>query len=1025
MKKITLLITLMFSLLGFAQPTTNAPTPANNAVDVISVYSDAYSNNVATNYNPFWGQSGSVNTTYSPTGLGTNYAMAYTNFNYQGTETSTQNASSMEYIHIDVWTANATVLKVSPINNGTGAGEFLVNVPLVSGGWSSVDLPKSAFVGMTWDSIFQLKFDCQAGVSPSTIYLDNIYFWKTSLVPLTAPNTNAPTPAQTAANVISIYSDAYSTNVATNYNPFWGQSGSVNTTYSPTGAGTNYAMAYTNFNYQGTETSTQNASAMEYVHIDVWTANATVLKFSPINNGTGAAEFLVNVPLVNAGWSSVDLPKSAFVGMTWDSIIQVKFDGQAGVSPSTIYLDNIYFWKTAPLPLTAPNTNAPTPTQTASNVISVYSDAYTTNVATNYNPFWGQSGSVNTTYSPTGAGTNYAMAYTNFNYQGTETSTQNASSMEYLHIDVWTSNATVLKVSPINNGTGAGEFLVNVPLVNAGWSSVDLPKSAFVGMTWDSVIQLKFDCQAGVSPSNIYLDNIYFWKTASLPLTAPTTNAPVPTQAQVDVVSVYSDSYTSVATDLNPNWGQTGAVNALYSPTGAGTNYAMAYTNFNYQGTYLTQTNASNMEFLHVDIWTANATSVKISPINNGTGVGEYLVNIPLVSGGWSSVDLPKSAFVGMTWDSVFQLKLDGQSGVSPSTIYLDNIFFWKTAAPTGTPTIGNFIVPAKNTGDAPFVLTDPTSNSSGAFSYTSSNLAVATISGNVVTVVGPGVSVITATQAAAAPYISGSVTANLVVTQVPLVAAPTPPARNAWDVISLFSNAYSNINILDWAAGLGWGGLAPITDLQIAGNDTKKIAFGNFIGVDFGPGNHIDATNMTDFHLDFWIPSATDLVGKVFNPKFSAWTSDTSGETSSFLLTYLPSVNGTWASIDAPISSFTAGNSNPNIRNNVAQFLISSNLGVVYVDNIYLYRAATATTDTFNTSNVRLYPNPTSTSLTIEAKDTIENIAIYNVIGQEVISKNPMSNTMTLDVSNLQNGLYFVNTTIDGKTATTKFIKN
>ena len=846
-----------------------------------------------------------------------------------------------------------------------------------------------------------------------------------SLLGFAQPTTNAPTPANNAVDVISVYSDAYTNNVATNYNPFWGQSGSVNTTFSPTGSGTNYVMAYTNFNYQGTETSIQNASSMEYIHIDVWTANATVLKVSPINNGTGVGEFLVDVPLVSGGWSSVDLPKSAFVGMTWDSIFQLKFDCQAGVSPSTIYLDNIYFWKTSSVPLTAPNTNAPTPAQTAANVISIYSDAYTTNVATNYNPFWGQSGSVNTTYSPTGAGTNYAMAYTNFNYQGTETSTQNASAMEYVHIDVWTSNATVLKVSPINNGTGAAEFLVDVPLVNAGWSSVDLPKSAFVGMTWDSVIQLKFDCQAGVSPSNIYLDNIYFWKTASLPLTAPTTNAPVPTQAQVDVVSVYSDSYTSVATDLNPNWGQTGAVNALYSPTGAGTNYAMAYTNFNYQGTYLTQTNASNMEFLHVDIWTADATSVKISPINNGTGVGEYLVNIPLVSGGWSSVDLPKSAFVGMTWDSVFQLKLDGQSGVSPSTIYLDNIFFWKTAAPTGTPTIGNFIVPAKNTGDAPFVLTDPTSNSSGAFSYSSSNLAVATISGNVVTVVGPGVSVITATQAAAAPYISGSVTANLVVTQVPLVAAPTPPARNAWDVISLFSNAYSNINILDWAAGLGWGGLAPITDLQIAGDDTKKIAFGNFIGVDFGPGNHIDATNMTDFHMDFWIPSATDLVGKVFNPKFSAWTSDTSGETSSFLLTYLPSVNGTWASIDAPISSFTSGNSNPNIRNNVAQFLISSNLGVVYVDNIYLYRAATATTDTFNTSNVRLYPNPTSTSLTIEAKDAIENIAIYNILGQEVISKNPMSNTMTLDVSNLQNGLYFVNTTIDGKTATTKFIKN
>ena len=258
-----------------------------------------------------------------------------------------------------------------------------------------------------------------------------------------------------------------------------------------------------------------------------------------------------------------------------------------------------------------------------------------------------------------------------------------------------------------------------------------------------------------------------------------------------------------------------------------------------------------------------------------------------------------------------------------------------------------------------------------------------------------------------------------------PLDAAPTPPARNAWDVISLFSNAYSNITINDWSAGIGWNGGAPITDLQIVGNDTKKIAFGDFIGVDFGAGHHIDATDMTTFHMDFWIPSTTDLIGKVLNPKFSAWTSDTSGQTSSFLLTYLPTVNGTWASIDAPISSFTAGGSDPNTRNNVAQFLISSNLGLVYVDNIYLYRPATMTTDTFNTSNVRLYPNPTSTNLTIEAKDAIESVTIYNVLGQQVISKNPMSNSMTMDVSNLENGLYFVNCTIDGKSSTTKFIKN
>ncbi|MFM7340989.1 MAG: hypothetical protein ACKO2H_12845, partial [Bacteroidota bacterium] len=85
---------------------------------------------------------------------------------------------------------------------------------------------------------------------------------------------------------------------------------------------------------------------MEFIHIDVWTNNATVLKFTPIDNsGNGAAEVLVEVPLSSGKWSSVDLPKSAFTGMSWKSVIQVKFDGQGGVSPSDIYLDNIYFWK--------------------------------------------------------------------------------------------------------------------------------------------------------------------------------------------------------------------------------------------------------------------------------------------------------------------------------------------------------------------------------------------------------------------------------------------------------------------------------------------------------------------------------------------------------------------------------------------------------------------------------------------------------------------------------------------------------
>ena len=79
-------------------------------------------------------------------------------------------------------------------------------------------------------------------------------------------------------------------------------------------------------------------------------------------------------------------------------------------------------------------------------------------------------------------------------------------------------------------------------------------------------------------------------------------------------------------------------------------------------------------------------------------------------------------------------------------------------------PTIGTFSNITKTYGDANFNLTAPSSNSAGAFTYTSSNTSVATISGNTVAIVGPGSATITANQAASGNYKIGSTTAILTV---------------------------------------------------------------------------------------------------------------------------------------------------------------------------------------------------------------------------------------------------------------------
>lgn len=71
-------------------------------------------------------------------------------------------------------------------------------------------------------------------------------------------------------------------------------------------------------------------------------------------------------------------------------------------------------------------------------------------------------------------------------------------------------------------------------------------------------------------------------------------------------------------------------------------------------------------------------------------------------------------------------------------------------------PTITNFEIPNKKVGDAPFEITQPTSTSTGAFSYNSSDTTVATVSGNIITILSAGNTTIFAYQAPADSWDEG-----------------------------------------------------------------------------------------------------------------------------------------------------------------------------------------------------------------------------------------------------------------------------
>lgn len=118
---------------------------------------------------------------------------------------------------------------------------------------------------------------------------------------------------------------------------------------------------------------------------------------------------------------------------------------------------------------------------------------------------------------------------------------------------------------------------------------------------------------------------------------------------------------------------------------------------------------------------------------------------------------------------------------------------------PPLNPNLSNFANIQKVNGDSPFTVMTPTSNSRGGFSYTSSNKSVATVSDNMITIVGPGSSTITATQAPYEKYNSANISTQLNVSSYTPVITPTFTTTNEQSAINnvyLFGTAFKGANM-------------------------------------------------------------------------------------------------------------------------------------------------------------------------------------------------------------------------------------
>lgn len=330
-------------------PATPAPTPTRPSANVISLYSNAYSNVPVNTWNTYWQFSTATNTFTKVAG---DDVIRYKNLNFVGIEFTnpTINVTSMRYFHIDLWTPDATTapnnFKIKLVdfggNNAYGGGddkegEITVSNPtLVTRNWISLDIPLSQFAAAgltTRANLAQMVF---SGTVPN-MFVDNVYFYTLP----TAPTTAAPTPTIGAANVLSIFSDAYTNVAGTDFNPNWGQS----TVTTQTAVAGNNTLRYAGLNYQGTQfASALNLTGYTKLHIDYYSTNASQLRFFLISPGPTETPYILTVP-TTSGWNSIDIPLTAFSPVVLSNVIQFKVDNNFAGDGPDVYFDNIYFWK--------------------------------------------------------------------------------------------------------------------------------------------------------------------------------------------------------------------------------------------------------------------------------------------------------------------------------------------------------------------------------------------------------------------------------------------------------------------------------------------------------------------------------------------------------------------------------------------------------------------------------------------------------------------------------------------------------
>ena len=503
-------------------PLEAAPTPAQAENAVISLFSDAYTDVVVDTWRTDWSDA-----TFEDVNINGDDLKKYSNLGFVGIETvaSTIDASGMTHFSFDVWSIDAEGFNIKLVDFGAdgafdGGDDVEHELPftdLVQGEWNSYDIPLSDFTGLTTTSNIAQYIFVGNPSATATYFIDHVYFYnENGAAILMEPDISAPMPTQPDVNVISLFSDVYTDVTVDTWRTDWSNSGFEDVTIVG-----DPMKKYIDLGFVGIETviTQVNASNMTHFSFDIFSGNGDGFNIKLVDFGADGAfsggddveHELIFDDLVKGQWNSYNIPLSDFTELTTKAnIAQYILVGNPSAG-ATYFLDNVYFYAEQP------EMAAPTPTDPSTNVISLFSDAYTDVTVDTWRTDWSEGA---TTLEDIMIEGDAVRKYANLGFVGIETTSSqiDASAMTHFRFDLWTADATTIKLKLVDFGADGSfdggddvehEVTIYSPAQNQ-WTSFDIPLSDFTGLTTKSNIAQYILRGEPYTANTIFLDNVYF-----------------------------------------------------------------------------------------------------------------------------------------------------------------------------------------------------------------------------------------------------------------------------------------------------------------------------------------------------------------------------------------------------------------------------------------------------------------------------------------------------------------------------------